>query len=279
MTAARVRRRLAAFVETLLVDSIERLNQPLPTQPTNHPTDQPTTQPNPPTNRLSNHPINSPTHHPRPNTPTPHTGAALREPPLPAGLPQGIGLQQGTCLFICTHTNIRRTSTRENHGAHTPQTLPPARPPIKVSCTKCGTLNCYVCRALIDKRVGYAHFCQVLTDRKGGKDRSSFPYSKVAHSSTTCTHQTPPTHPTAHQKPLCTHAGCGKCPLWESRSTEEEELRKVREAGLKANEVRHGWAGSSEALSLSRFGFVFRLGPWGGVRTGQGRSHMSISDA
>lgn len=65
------------------------------------------------------------------------------------------------------------------------------------------------------------------------------PSTRPTRPNTTPTKSHPHTHPLQpSQKPLCTHASCGKCPLWESKSTEEEELRKVREAGLKANEVR-----------------------------------------
>lgn len=72
----------------------------------------------------------------------------------------------------------------------------------KMTCTKCGTWSCYICRALIPKagpNGGYKHFCQ-----------------------------------TAH----CKHKGNCGCPLW-TKSDEDDE-RAMREAGLQAAEEVRG---------------------------------------
>ena len=52
----------------------------------------------------------------------------------------------------------------------------------KMTCPKCGTFSCYLCRKLITKKIKYAHFCQ---------------------------------------KPHCTHKKCNGCPLY-SKTTEDD---------------------------------------------------------
>jgi TRIAD3 protein (E3 ubiquitin-protein ligase RNF216) len=65
----------------------------------------------------------------------------------------------------------------------------------KMTC-KCGTLTCYICREEIDKKTGYAHFCQAFN----------------------CQHDTP---------------ACSKCPLYSN--PEEDDALAVKEAGIHAH--------------------------------------------
>lgn len=57
----------------------------------------------------------------------------------------------------------------------------------KMTCPKCRTFSCYICRALIPKNVGYQHFCQ-----------------------------------TAH----CQHHSCNKCPLYTNNKEDDIRATK-----------------------------------------------------
>ena len=57
----------------------------------------------------------------------------------------------------------------------------------KMTCTKCGTFSCYICRKEIPKKVKYKHFCQ---------------------------------------KPHCTHKKCKGCPLYSNSSEDDARAVK-----------------------------------------------------